>query len=327
MQELPLISVVIPVKNEALILKRCLESLKQLTYPKDKLEIIIADGLSKDNTREVALSSGAKVVNNEREIVSSGRNSGFTQAKGELVAFTDADCVFDPGWLKNSVKYFRDPDVGGVGGITLAPKEASDFEKAVDFIFSLAESFKVTSHRRNQIAAEATDDIPGCNAIYRRKALEQVMPVDENLLTAEDVWMNFCLKKAGYKLTFAPDVILWHHRRNSPVKFLRQIRRFAIGRLQVGRRNIKLLKAPHVVLGFSMPVLIVFAYFCLVFNPLIFLKSVLVFFVFVILACLIKTGSLAVSLNSCLVICLFIYSWSLGFLTELFFPLKDAKGK
>ena len=107
MTDNPFISVIIPVKNEAILLSRCLDSLKHLNYPQEKLEIIIADGLSTDNTRDVALSYGAKLVANEKQVVGSGRNCGFKESKGSLIAFTDADCIFHPDWLKNSVKYFK----------------------------------------------------------------------------------------------------------------------------------------------------------------------------------------------------------------------------
>ena len=208
MGENPFVSVVIPVKNEAGILRDCLESLSRLDYPKERLEIILADGRSTDNTKEIGLAYGVKIVTNAKGIVSSGRNRGFEEAKGELIAFTDADCIFDVSWLKNSPKYFSDEKVAGIGGMTFAPRESSNFEKAIDFIFRLAELFQVTSHRRGSPIAKEVKDIPGCNAIYRKEALAKIMPIDEGLLTAEDVWMNFSLRKSGYRFIPSPDIPL-----------------------------------------------------------------------------------------------------------------------
>ena len=324
----PFISVVIPVKNEAAVLSRCLESLSSVDYPKENYEIIIADGASSDNTREVALRFKAKVVQNEREIVVSGRNCGFREARGEIIVFTDADCSFDSAWLKNSVKYFQEEAVGGAGGIVRPPADSSDFEKAINFIFYLAEVFRSTSHRQNPCRVRPVNDIPGCNAFYRRQALEKVMPVDENLLTAEDVWMNFSVRKCGYRLVLAPDVILWHCRRNTPKRFLRQVYRFAIGRAQVGRKNARLLNIFHVLTGLSIPLgLAAGIWFYLAGAWGLFLKLIAGFSILLVLLSFLKSRSLPVALNTLLAMVIFATGWSAGFLREIFSPLKDAKGK
>jgi len=328
MDAIPFISVIIPVKNEAGVLSRCLESLTAVDYPRERYEIIIADGMSTDNTREVAGRFKAELAENRRQLVVSGRNSGFEKARGEIVAFSDADCSFDPGWLKNSVKYFQDRQVGGVGGVVLPPKDSSYFENAINFIFFLAEAFHSTAHRQTAAYARQVRDIPGCNAFYRRQALEKVMPVDDNLLTAEDVWMNFGVRKQGFKLMAVPDVILWHYRRNSPKLFFRQIYRFAVGRLQVGKRNLKLLNVFHLLAGLSLPLVLAagaWSYLACFFG--LFLATAALFFVFLFLFSLLKSRSLPTACNVPLVTVIFLCGWSLGFLREIFFPLKDAQGR
>ena len=76
----PLISVCIPVKNGGSRLGRCLQSLRDLDYPQDRLEIIIADGRSTDDTVEVAKAFGSRVLDNPGQIVASGRNVAFSAA-------------------------------------------------------------------------------------------------------------------------------------------------------------------------------------------------------------------------------------------------------
>lgn len=328
MKNNPLFSIVIPVRNEGVLLTRCLDSLMKLDYPKDRFEIIISDGLSTDNTKELAGNYAVKVVDNNKQIVVSGRNRGFKEAAGDIVVFTDADCTFHTQWLRNSIKYFADDRIGGVGGVTFMPGDSSSFEKAIDFLFCFAEFFQATAHRKGLSVVREVNDIPGCNAMYRKEALEKVMPLDENLLTAEDVWMNFCVRKSGYKLVHAPDVILWHYRRNSIRKFLRQIYRFAIGRLQVGKRNLRLLNIFHIAIGISLPLfLLAGIFFWLSAAGVLFLKISLTIFMLIIFLSLLKTRSLTVSMNMPLVMALFFISWSIGFLKELFFPLENAKEK
>jgi glycosyltransferase involved in cell wall biosynthesis len=136
MTSLPFISIIIPAKNEEKLIRSCLNSLKALDYPKDKLEIIVVDGLSTDQTDTVARELGATVISNVKQTVSPGRNIGFENAKGELIAFTDADCIIDKNWLTNCVKYFeQDEAVACVGGPNLTPEGESNFGKAVGFVF------------------------------------------------------------------------------------------------------------------------------------------------------------------------------------------------
>jgi glycosyltransferase involved in cell wall biosynthesis len=328
MKDLPRFSIIIPVKNEAQVLGRCLESLKNLNYPKEHIEIILADGSSTDRTKDIAVRFGAKVIANEKQVVVSGRNVGFKEAGGDIVVFTDADCVFDSAWLKNSIKYFNDEKIGGVGGVSLIPQDSSNLEKAIDLLFYFADILQTTSHRQKISAAKEVKDIPGCNAFYRRDALAKVMPVDENLLTAEDVWMNFCLRNLGYKLILAPDAVLLHYRRSSLRRFIRQIYRFAVGRLQVGKKNPGLLNIFHIVIGLSIPFfLLALIGFWLSGGVALFLNLILIFFAATILPCFIKTRSLPVAINIPLVIIIFTFAWSSGFLKEFFLPLKDVKGR
>ena len=106
--EYPFVSVIIPTKNEEALIGNGLSSLKDLDYPPERLEIIIADGLSSDRTAEIAESYGAEVVLDHRKSVASGRNAAFAVARGELIAISDADCTMDRNWLKNCLKYFQD---------------------------------------------------------------------------------------------------------------------------------------------------------------------------------------------------------------------------
>lgn len=328
MDNLPLVSIIIPVKNEERMLDKCLKSLQGVEYPKERLEIIVSDGHSTDKSKEIALRYGTKMVTNDKEIVVSGRNRGFEISKGDIVVFTEADCIFDSKWVKNSIKYFADSNIGGGGGRILMPNDSSSFEKAIDIIFNVAELFHMTSHRKNVSSVIKVDDIPGGNAFYRRQALEKVMPVDENLLTAEDSLMNLCIRRLGYQLVFASDVMLWHYHRSSFKRFARQTYRYAIGRLQVGKKERELISMFHILSGFSLPIFLFAGFFCYLsgfWN--IFSNIMLIFIAIAIAASFIKIRSLAVSLNTPIAIFIFFSSWSIGFLKELFFPLKDAKGK
>lgn len=327
---LPYFSIIIPVKNGEAIIKRCLDSLQRLNYPESRYEIIIADGVSTDETRKVAQDYNANIVNNPKQTVSPGRNLGFSEARGEFIAFSDVDCVMDKDWLVNSLKYFKDENVAAVGGPSHIPEEEDALGKAIGFLFDMASKFAGSVHKSYQKKVEEVEDIPGCNAIYRKKILEEVMPFDENLLTAEDVELNYRLIKRGYRILDVPDVCVWHYRRPTIKSFFRQIYRFAIGRLQIGKRNFHFLNLLHIAVGLFVPFII----FLLVISYLVNLPMLMYFLGFIIAistfltaTALIKRTSLGCAILMPVVAIICILSWSLGFLRELIFPLRNPAGK
>ena len=328
---LPKISIIIPAKNEEKLLRSCLSSLHALDYPKEQLEIIVVDGLSTDHTADVARDMGAIVLRNEKQTVSPGRNLGFENAHGELIAFTDADCIVDKQWLTCSVKYFEKEEVACVGGPNLTPGDESDFGKAVGFVFDQPIFAAGSIHARQLPVVKEVSSIPGCNAIYRQSVLAQVMPLDESMLTADDTLLNMKILDKGYKLLYTPDVIVLHYRRPTPVRLWKQFYRYAIGRLQVGKKDKRLLNPMHILTGLSLPILFLLL-LIIVWkgNNLFLLIAVLtglLFLLYFSIKGVIKWKSISVGLNIPLVIILIMTAWSWGFLHELLFPIKRVEGK
>ena len=327
--EWPRVSIVIPVRNEEAVLGRCLAAIKSLDYPADRVEVVIADGRSVDGSRAVAERFGVQLVSNPGQTVVSGRNCGFSVATGDIIAFTDADCIVRPDWLTTAVEVFRSDDrIAAVGGVTRFPDDATSFQEAVNLLFALAGMAGSTVHVQSAERTEPVDDIPGCNALYLRTALAEVMPVDERLLTAEDVWMNWCLRHRGHVLVRAHDTVLWHHRRSRPRTFFRQIYRFAIGRLQVGKRARALLNPWHVLAGLGIPLLVGVA------GGLAWTGHAVALPIGVggaalalALAALPRVRTVQAALWFPGVVAIFAVAWSAGFLRELAVPLVSADGK
>ncbi|MBI5701262.1 glycosyltransferase [Candidatus Saganbacteria bacterium] len=325
MDTTPFISIIIPVRNGERLLANCLESLKLQSYPHDRFEIIISDGMSSDDTIKIAEKYGAKVVRNPKLTVGPGRNEGYKLSRGDLIAFSDDDCVMDKDWLLNSVKYFKDERVGGLSGPTITQNDGSPLGEAIGLIYDLAASSGKSAHRSENNKVSEVADIPGCNAIYRRTVIEEVFPIDETLITAEDVEMNRLIRLEGHKLLYVPDVKLWHNRRQNLMGFYKQMYRFAIGRLQVGRKDLKMLTPTHILAGITLPVIILLLlalyfsnnirtiyYFSWGIPFLAIIAAVFAFF---------KTGAIKPAIVFPFVVITFIVAWSLGFMRELFFPI------
>ena len=324
---LPFISIIVPAKNEEKLIRSCIQSLNSLDYPKEKLEIIIVDGLSTDHTVDVARSLGANVIRNEKQTVSPGRNIGFENAKGELIAFTDADCIVDQRWLSSCVQYFeQDEKVACVGGPNFTPEDESNFGKAVGFVFDQPIFAAGSIHARELKEVKEVTSIPGCNAIYRKSVLAQVMPLDESMLTGDDTLLNRKIIDLGYKLLYTPDVIVLHYRRPTPMRLWKQFYRYAIGRLQVGKKDKRLLNLMHVLTGISLPLMLLFFLFLILDKNFLFLSIItlagLLFLLYFLIKGMMKWKSLAFGINIPLIIIIIMTAWSCGFLRELILPMK-----
>jgi glycosyltransferase involved in cell wall biosynthesis len=105
------ISVVIPAYNEEENILRCLVSLSHQTVPRKEYEIIVVDGNSKDRTHEFAEKYADLVFIQRSKKVGGARNDGATEAKGEIVATTDADCIIPPDWIATIRRDFKEQKI------------------------------------------------------------------------------------------------------------------------------------------------------------------------------------------------------------------------
>ncbi len=318
MKTYPFISVVIPVKNGQELIKQCLNSLNQLNYPKNRLEIIIADGRSQDQTKKISLSLGAKVIDNPKSLVVSGRNLGFKVAKGSLIAFSDVDCTFDKNWLKNTLKYFENPKVGGVSGPNLIPEYERPFGKAVGLIFNIAFFFNAgspTSQHQKIIKSRSH----GSNAIYRYQALKKAMPVDEGMVEGEDVLMTESIVKAGYRLLYVPDVIVTHFRRSTPNRWFNQMMRYAQAKILLKRKRVKKITPTQNLVGLFLPFLVLILLFSVIFPSFIpiILKTILITNLCLLAYALFLSKSVIIALNLVYAVLIMFFAWSFGYTKEL----------
>jgi succinoglycan biosynthesis protein ExoA len=322
----PFVSVCIPVKNGEGRIEHCLASLRAQTYPADRYEIVLADGCSTDRTVEIARTLGARVVHNARQIVASGRNVAFAAASGEIIASTDDDCVLPPDWLATGVRYLAAADVAAVGGPSILPVDASSLSKAAGLIFRLAGKAG-WSVQADTLKAGEVDDLPGCNVMYRRAALDRVGCFDEALLTAEDVHLHLRLRSVGLKLIVAPDLRVWHHKRDMLRQLFRQMRRFAIGRVQLGRRHASALRPIHILVPVAVPCLVAAATVLLVLAPQETLAGLASLWALSVGIGLAGSRDLATAIWLAPVAVIMVAGWCTGFWSECLAPLRDTAGR
>jgi len=209
----PKVSIVVCAYNAERTMDACLASMRELRYP--NYEVVVVNDGSTDTTREITLRYPEVIlIDQENMGLSVARNVGAAAATGEIIAYTDSDCVVDPDWLTYLVYKFRDGFVA-VGGPNLPPPEDSRIPGCV------AASPGGPTHVL--LSDEVAEHIPGCNMAFRKSVMEEVHGFDATYRAAGDD-VDFCwrLQNANYPIGFSPAAMVWHFRRNTIGAYLKQ---------------------------------------------------------------------------------------------------------
>jgi GT2 family glycosyltransferase len=212
----PKVSVIVCAYNAERTMDRCLASLEKLNYP--NYEVIVVNDGSTDATREICERHDfIQLINQENQGLSAARNVGLRASTGEIIAYTDSDCMADPDWLTYLAARFQSSPFGAIGGPNLPPPDDSLVPSCV------AVSPGAPTHVL--LDDEVAEHIPGCNMAFRRAALEAISGFDPVFRTAgDDVDVCWRLQNKGYKIGFDPAAVVWHFRRNTVRDYLKQQR-------------------------------------------------------------------------------------------------------
>ena len=211
----PLVTVVVCAFNAEETLADCLEGATRLDYP--NVEVLVVDDGSTDRTAEIARRFAVTLLQTPNEGLSKARNTGIRAARGEIIAFTDADARPDPEWLRYLVAAFEESEYAGIGGPNLAP--AGDGPVADSVACAPGGPIHVL------LSDDEAEHIPGCNMAFRREALGTIGMFDPRFRVAgDDVDVCWRLQDAGMSLGFCPSAMVWHHPRPTVRAYWRQQR-------------------------------------------------------------------------------------------------------
>lgn len=229
----PLVSVVIPARDAASTLGACLRALAGQSLAASEFEaIVVVDRDSADASPSVAREAGVQVLASGSSGAAAARNAGVKAARGEWVAFTDADCIPSRTWLTallEAVRSVSGAPALGAAGTTLGYRSTSDAARFVDLTGGLLAE-RHLAHQRYPWA-------PTGNVMYRRAALAAVGGFDARFRTYEGCDLHTRLQReVGGVFVFAPRAVVLHHHRADWRSYWRQQVGYGVGYGQFFRR-------------------------------------------------------------------------------------------
>ncbi len=217
------ITVIIPSYNSEKTIFNCLNSLLNQTL-KEGIEIILAD--SSDDETPAIVKKHFPTVNlihfNKKTDPGTARNAGVKMAIGEIILFTDSDCIVEKNWIEKMITIHKNfPELAGVGGSIENGNKSSDQVAWAGYMAEFREN--IPQQKRKYIWHN-----PTCNISYKAWVFIDDNLFDPRLYPQEDLVFNYNLIKSGYKILFEPDIKISHVHRSSFGSYLRHQKRFGI---------------------------------------------------------------------------------------------------
>jgi succinoglycan biosynthesis protein ExoA len=207
----PKVSVVIPCRNEVRYIKRVLASVLEAESPPGGIEILVADGMSVDGTRDVledfaSRHASVRIIDNPAKITPTGLNSAIRASRGEIIVRLDAHTEYDRDYISHCVAWLGKTDADNVGGrLRVLPTDDTVFGRAI--AQSIAHPFGSGNARHKTARVtepEYVDTVPfGC---YRRSVFDKIGFFREDLARSQDMEFNIRLRAHGGKILLVPDV-------------------------------------------------------------------------------------------------------------------------
>jgi glycosyltransferase involved in cell wall biosynthesis len=249
-KDLPVVSIIIPVRNESAHIEHCLQGVFDQDYPTDRLDVIVADGHSEDGTLTLLSKFEAqgrlRVVENTEGIVSTGLNRAIPIARGDIVIRVDGHCEIGRDYVRRCVDHLAEKGVAGVGGSieTVGDgAQARAIARAMSSGFGVGGSAFRTGIRRTRWA----DTIPF--PAYPRRTLELAGPFDEELVRDQDDEYNYRIRALGLRLRLASDVQSRYYGRSSYLALWRQFFQYGFWKIRVFQKHPRQMRPRQFVPG------------------------------------------------------------------------------
>lgn len=238
-ENLPRISIIIPLHTCSERFLRDFSRFRNIEYPDFEI-LVVADKPAFDRTanpkaaelERLEKPGLVRILHTGKELTGPAekRDIAIGEATGEICAFIDDDAYPRPDWLRSTVKFFDNPEVGAVGGPGITPPEDSLLAQASGAVYASALGSGSTLHRFVPRKAREVDDFPAYNLFVRIDVLKEVGGFSSTFYGGEDTKLCLEIVKSGKKILYRPEVVVFHHRRSLFFDHMKQIANVGVHR-------------------------------------------------------------------------------------------------
>lgn len=221
----PSLSIIIPCRDEEKYVERCLKSVVEQDYPKEDMEVLVVDGMSKDKTREIIKENFSqypfiRILENPDKFTPFGLNIGIREAKGEIIARMDAHATYEKDYLSKCVKYLKEREADNVGGIIKTlPGRETIMAKAIALCLSHPFGAGNSYFRIGSKEPQFVDTVFG--GCYKREVFEKIGYFNEKMIRSQDLEFNLRLRGSGGKILLVPDIVSYYYAQPTLLGFLK----------------------------------------------------------------------------------------------------------
>ena len=243
---LPMVSVIMPIRDEAKFIRKSLRAIIDQDYPAERFELIIADGMSTDGTRDIVKQFikenpdySISLMNNDKHIFPSGFNAALKRAKGDIVIMLGGHTEINRDYIRCCVEKLKNKEIDCVGG---------PIDTISNTLWGKAISRGMSSHFgvggvRFRVGTQHPVEVDTVAfGAYRRSAIERCGWLDEELVRNQDDEYNYRLRKLGGKIFLCPDVRSTYYSRKSLTGLWRQYFQYGYWKVRVLQKHPKQMR-------------------------------------------------------------------------------------
>ena len=260
-----MVSIVVPCRNEARSIAVCLDSILTSTYDAHRMEVLVADGLSDDGTRDIVSRYAARdgrirLLDNPGRTAPTALNLAIREAVGDVIVRMDAHAVFPPEYVTQLVAALDETQADNVGTVVVTvPADDTVMARAIAIGLSHPLGVGNSQFRIGTNVRKWVDHVPfGC---WHRATLERLGPFDESLVRGQDVELNARILARGGRILLLPDVKSTYYARRSLGQLGRMLYQYGYFKPLIGRRigkvlTLRQLAPPALVLALGAALLL-----------------------------------------------------------------------
>ncbi len=244
----PMVSVILPIRNEAAHIGGCLEAVLAQNYPRDRMEILIADGLSGDGTREVVSRYAAgdgriRLIENPGRIVPTGLNAAILSSSGEIIVRIDGHTIIEPDYVREAVDALVRTGADVVGG-NMTARGSGLFGRAVALATSNPMGVGGSRFHYAAIEEEAESAYMGT---FRRDVFTRFGLFDEGLVRNQDDEFNYRVRSKGGRVYLVPSMRSTYNPRESARALFKQYFQYGYFKIRVASLHPGMMRPRHLI--------------------------------------------------------------------------------